>query len=597
MKGCIIAAVALLTIRAAAGIEADAGSTLAEPVPPRVELHDQRYLTQIVRRTLAAAAAKKPNYQPTYRPAALESVHCQIIVTLREAGAIRARGVSHNLPVLDAAMEAARVALKDAPPGWPDAEALGRTIIEMEAAGEPVPASLPPGWAGGQADPHPLETLIEPGAYGVELEHEGEQRRFCPSEIFTTDHKVYDALVALGEQLGLAGDKVDQAKLSRFRTVHWVEVVPDGKTVQLHRGMVLITPGLVTAQAVDTAIQRLAEYMLYRQRPDGTFSYQYEPARDVWSDEDNAVRQAGAAWAMAHHARMSRSDAALSAADLSVKQHLSRLTDLAGVENAAFIRTADDENELGVTALVCLALLDHPQPERFAAERQKLLGGLLWPQEGSGRFVTAFPPARTLSTQVHFPGEALCALARAYRDDPQDRSMRAFDLAIGYYRDYFERQRVPAFAPWQIQAFAEMAVHSKRHDFAEFVFRMSDWLADAQLGDHNCRWPELWGGFAPSAPGRAGISTAAFVEGLVEALRLARQRDDRERAVRYERAIAAAIRFVLQLQVRPEETYFMRSPRDAIGGIRTAPSLSHLRIDHCQHALMGLWKAREVLFQ
>jgi hypothetical protein len=66
--------------------------------------------------------------------------------------------------------------------------------------------------------------------------------------------------------------------------------------------------------------------------------------------------------------------------------------------------------------------------------------------------------------------------------------------------------------------------------------------------------------------------------------------------VRYEQVVRAATRFVMQLQVRPEEAYFIRSPQDAVGGIRTGPALNLLRIDHCQHALIGLIKAREALF-
>jgi hypothetical protein len=141
-----------------------------------------------------------------------------------------------------------------------------------------------------------------------------------------------------------------------------------------------------------------------------------------------------------------------------------------------------------------------------------------------------------------------------------------------------------------------MALQSKREDFARFVLEMSDWLAGTQLNEHNCPWPEMWGGFAPYTPGRAGVSTASYLEGFIDALRLARQLGDAERARRYEQAIAAAVRFVIQLQVRPEETYFIRSPQDAVGGIRTTPSHNHLRIDHCQHALMALCKARDVLF-
>ncbi len=71
---------------------------------------------------------------------------------------------------------------------------------------------------------------------------------------------------------------------------------------------------------------------------------------------------------------------------------------------------------------------------------------------------------------------------------------------------------------------------------------------------------------------------------------------DKARTARYESLVRDAARFVLQLQVRPEEMYFTPSPQDAVGGIRTSPALNLLRIDHCQHALIGLIKARQVLF-
>jgi hypothetical protein len=497
------------------------------------------------------------------------------------------------LPALDAAAAGARVAIENArQAGSVDSDALDRWLIEMEAVGQPVPADLPNDWSEGDW----IETLIEPGVHGVALEYGGQQKLLCPTEIFTTDHLMHDALLSLGEQLGLSASQLAQASISRFRTTHWVELRPGGEVVQLQCGLIVIPPRAVTERALNAAIERLAEYMMYRQRADGAFSYQYEPARDQYSEEDNAVRQAGAAWALSYYARRSRSAAALASADLAIRNHLERLTELTDIDGAAFIRTPDNDNELGVTALTCLALLDHPQRERFTTDINRLLTGILWLQRPDGRFITAFPPAHQLPSQNYFPGEALCALARAYRADPQERYMQAFGRALDFYRNYFEKQRVPAFVPWQVQAFSEMALQSKREDFARFVLEMSDWLAGTQLNEHNCPWPEMWGGFAPYTTGRAGVSTASYLEGFVDALRLARQRGDAERARRYEQAIAAAVRFVIQLQVRPEEAYFIRSPQDAVGGIRTTPSHNHLRIDHCQHALMALCKARDVLF-
>ena len=141
-----------------------------------------------------------------------------------------------------------------------------------------------------------------------------------------------------------------------------------------------------------------------------------------------------------------------------------------------------------------------------------------------------------------------------------------------------------------------MATYSKRKDYVEYVYELTDWLVEKQLNESNCPWPDMWGGIAAYSEGRAGVATASYLEGFADALALARFAGDMARAGRYEDAVRLAARFVLQLQVRPEETYYMRSPQDAIGGIRTSPSLNLLRIDHCQHALVGLIKARTALF-
>ena len=77
---------------------------------------------------------------------------------------------------------------------------------------------------------------------------------------------------------------------------------------------------------------------------------------------------------------------------------------------------------------------------------------------------------------------------------------------------------------------------------------------------------------------------------------LARSKGDAERVRRYELIVRRAARFVMQLQVRSQEVYFVRSPRDAVHGMRGAPALNRLRIDHCQHALIGLIKARQALY-
>jgi hypothetical protein len=364
----------------------------------------------------------------------------------------------------------------------------------------------------------------------------------------------------------------------------------------LHRGLTVLPEGAATNEALDATIARLAEYMAYRQQETGLFAYQYEPGNDRYSDKQNLVRQVGAVVAMATHARWSRGSASSAAADLGIRFHLQGLTDFPGAEDAAFIATADERNKLGVTALLCLALAEHPEEYRYSKVRRRLINGILELQQPSGMLVTAFPPAVSLKAQNYFPGEALLALSADYSLRPSARVLDAFHQAINFYRPYFRETRSPAFVPWQVQAFAKMAKHTKRKDYADYVFELSDWLARKQLNPSNCAWPELFGGIAAYDNGRAGVSTAAYLEGFADALMLANALGDKQRAKRYATVVRRAARFVMQLQIRPEEAYFMRSPQDAVGGIRTSPSLNLLRIDHCQHALIGLIKARRALY-
>ena len=211
-------------------------------------------------------------------------------------------------------------------------------------------------------------------------------------------------------------------------------------------------------------------------------------------------------------------------------------------------------------------------------------------------FLTAFPPKVEVSAQDYFPGEALLALAVHYSLQPSSKILDAFDRAITFYRDYFRTSPSPVFIPWQVQAYSIMARHTKRVDFREFVFHMTDRIVALQLDASNCDRPQLYGGIAATSSGRPNFATAAYLEATADALTLARLTEDQKRINQYESAVRAAARFVMQLQMRPEEAYFVRSAQDAVGGIRTSPALNLLRIDHCHHALVGLIKARNALF-
>jgi len=571
---------------------ATAGTVAGGEVVP-VNAAERMHLARTARRTVEDAVARRPTYQPGFVPEGLRDKQAEAIVRLRHSGYLLASASAGPAPLTTAVRDAALTAAEM----WLERyqrpeDILPQLLVEIEVVGPPEPVTAEVDWT----RPRAIDPYFEPGVDGIVLNGPKVHKRFSPTELFTSDMTLADALETIAKKTRMLAADVTKTRLARFRTVHWYQAAPHAPIVSLHRGMTLVAPDEVSRAGMDRAIEKLADYMIYRQKPDGLFTYQYEPAWNRYTEDDSLVRQVGAVMAMSAYARESGSAAAKAAADLGIRYHLRGLRDVPGKPDAAYIATADGRNKLGVTALLCLALAEHPDADRYADTRKRLVRGMLTLQRPSGMFATAFPPAREFTAQDYFPGEALLAMASQQRHEPSADILDAFDRAIEFYRGYFREKSSPAFVPWQVQAYAIVARASKRSEYAHYVFELTDWLAEKQLTRDNCEWPELRGGIASYQPGRAGVSTASYLEGFTDALALARDLGDTERARRYERVVRDATRFVMQLQFRSEEAYFVRSLRDTVGGIRTAPALNLLRIDHCQHALTALCKARRVLF-
>ena len=572
-------------------ISAELGS---QPSTPELSSADQRYLTQVARRTIEQHILDGGDYAPSYVPPSLAGNIAGCVVTIRQHGQVLGGGAAAPGPILEACGRAAFAAIDKVAQTRPvDLDLLDRVVLCVEVLGAPVDLTLPDDLG----DRETLERLVEPGVDGVVLTVGGRTKQFLPSEIVNQNVTVSDALLSLAEQLTTTKAELAGAKVSRFRTCEWHERSPGGPVVELHRGMTIVEPDQVTRATLTSAAERLADYMVSRQRVDGLFAYQYEPSLDRYTDDDDLSRQAGATWALSAYARAT-DRRGVRAVALTALHHLAdRVSDLPGEPGVACVTSPNDENAAGLTASTMLSMIDHPDRASFADQRDRLISGLLWLQQDDGRFLTAFPPARHLGSQTYQPGLVLLALARAYDVGPRADILASFDAALPFYRRLFRSEPDAAFCVWQIQAFGAMARHTKRRDYAEFTFEMADWLLRFQLDEANCAYPELRGGLATHGPGRVGVSTAAYLEGIADALDLAQWQNDAKRSAAYQHAVRTGVRFVLQLQVRPEEAFYSLAPSEVVWGVRAAPTKNLLRIDYCHHALTALTKTINVLYR
>ena len=122
---------------------------------------------------------------------------------------------------------------------------------------------------------------------------------------------------------------------------------------------------------------------------------------------------------------------------------------------------------------------------------------------------------------------------------------------------------------------------------------MNDWLLPMQQWDGLTE--DLRGRFydprRPDFGPPHAASTGAYLEGLADALSLARTLGDETRAAAYRTAIDRGLRSLRQLQFRDHRDAFYVSRRDRVlGALRTEAYDNAVRIDSAAHALAAAVK-------
>lgn len=368
------------------------------------------------------------------------------------------------------------------------------------------------------------------------------------------------------------------------------------RCIELFRGNRIVSPAAVGPDMARALADGMVTWMLANTRADGHLTYKYWPSRGAESEADNTIRRFMATVALFRAARVFGRKDILDAADSNLRFNLDRFyVEQGGVGGIEW----DGSIKLGAVALAALAIIEHPQREHYRKKLDRLSAcvEMLWQPDGS--FRTFLRPADRNDNQNFYPGEALLFWAHMHRETGDETLLDRFMKSYRYYRHWHLANRNPAFVPWHSQACAMVFEQTGETELRDWVFEMNDWLAPTQ------QWgpplaPDLWGRFYdPNFPGYGpphASSTGVYLEGLADALWLARECGDKERATVYERAIWRAIRSLRQLQFVDELDMFYIAKREkALGGLRTETYNNEIRVDNVQHGLMGLLKLHELM--
>jgi len=226
---------------------------------------------------------------------------------------------------------------------------------------------------------------------------------------------------------------------------------------------------------------------------------------------------------------------------------------------------------------------------------EALAAGIQHLADDQGRFRTFFFPSERDGQNWNFySGEALLFWAEALRrGEPFAPAPQQYMAAFRHCRNRHRKSRNPAFVPWHTQACAIMYAATRDRVFAKFAFEMNDWLLPMQ--QHEMAQLDLRGRFYnPKRPDFGpphAASTAVCLEGLADALAVARSTGDRKRAEAYRSAIDRGMRNLRQLQFRDHrDAFYVSRKRRVMGALRTEAYDNSVRIDSAAHALAAAIK-------
>ncbi len=421
-----------------------------------------------------------------------------------------------------------------------------------------------------------------------------------PFELIASNRSI---IKILGQSIAHFGLSLEEARaggvtLSEFETRRFrIDLArDDAPAVPLVRGTRLVSLEEITLDSTARLQELLGDYLVRSVQPDGRMVYLYHPSRGTEDrTRNNAIRQWMATRALIRVWQKRGSSELLQTVRKNVDFNLKTMY---AEEGELGLILEKDKVKLGAVALAALALAESPFAQEFATVRDRLATTVdfLWRQDGA--FRTFYRPVERNDCQNFYPGEALLFWAKRIVATRDPALLQRFHQSFMYYQNWHMENRNPAFIPWHTQANFIVWEMTREDELADAVFTMNDWLLGVQQWE-TAPGPDCQGRFydpsRPFGPPHAS-STAVYLEGLADAVALARAIGDRDRFVRYRTALLRGLRSLHQLTFKDDVDMFYVTKRQAVrGGVQSTEYDNAVRVDNVQHALTAVDKILKVL--
>jgi hypothetical protein len=351
--------------------------------------------------------------------------------------------------------------------------------------------------------------------------------------------------------------------------------------------------------------RRGAGWLHHMNEQKGRFVHGWLPAVNAPLEGDHALRQAGAAFALARAAHYLHDDDQAARATQAVLTFKEDMTTSPGKSGKMCYPTLPSTvvNRVSVCALLVLTISELPAPgEDLLAMSEQMCEYLRAQQQADGSLqlcetVAGGTPLTLDDEQVgQYAGQALYALVRSHERRPAGWKLEVVRKAMPYYMKWWPDHKTRDFACWHSAAYADAFLATREKPLAEAVLELGDWVCGLQIERLDPRQPQWLGGFQNVQGGKAqgdapDVTSALCCAALAEGLRATRQLGDLARYERYTGALERGLQFLMTLQYTEGDTQhfadWYRNER-LIGGFHLSHRDGNLRIDFTQYAVSAL---------
>lgn len=437
------------------------------------------------------------------------------------------------------------------------------------------------------------------GILGLQFIYKNKKEFICPTQMIADNLTFELALKNYLESNKIGKNNADKIEIKSFEAKQFLidldktGNVRSDKITEMYRGNSLVSQSDVIRENVETLAELMAYWLMNNLHDNGRLTYKYWPSLEKESNANNMIRQFMGTTAIGRWAKYVGSDEIYQKQKKNMQYNFDRFYEEDGA--LGFIEYRN-KIKLGAASLAALSIIESKNKDDFFSNERKIRKFTfeMWNEDGS---MKTFYKSKRNDNQNFYPGEALLYWSEIYKENKNPELLRKFMKSFYYYKDWHLKNRNPAFIPWHTQAYYNMWLDTGNKDLEDFIFLMNDWLIETMQKNEVIRYKDTEGRFYTSrkrfGPPHAS-STGVYLEGLIDAYKLAKAVGDFERMENYRISIVKGIRSVMQLQFTDEvDTYYVSRKEKVLGGIRTTVYDNEIRVDNVQHNLMGVIKILE----